>query len=842
MPATPILPIDSHIKKIITSLENNHSIVIQAEPGAGKTTRVPPALLPLTDKTILVIEPRRLAARLSAERIADELGETVGQTIGYQMRFEQAVSEKTRIKFITEGLFSRLIHEDPLIHDVGVVIIDEFHERHIQTDIALAITRELIVSGKRKDLKLLVMSATLNLKPLQAYLEAPVFNVEGKTYPVEVEHLGEMSLKPAVEKMLKDGRCNGNILVFMTGLGEILRAKTELQKIKNISVFPLSAEVPRSDQQAIFDTSSQRKIILATNVAETSVTLPDIAGVIDLGKAKVASLATWSGLTSIDIKRVAQSSCIQRAGRAGRTQAGLCYRLFDQADFLSRPAFLAPEIQRLDLSQTLLDIKILQEKLGLAEINFLDHPSDTLLETAHRALTFIEAIDQNGHITLFGKTLAKLPMHPRLAAIIVKGELLRIPDEALVVASIVNEGGIVRPGLRSVDRGNCDLRYQVKLTEELKKGELNTAQERILDKSRLQRVKRLTQTLAKRLGRSQNLKTNIDKVSQDQIAEMLLAGFSDRLAVARPQPRGKKAKNLRAFNLCLGRGGNLAEGSVIEKAPFILAIDASESQDKRSAAFGTEIRIASQVLPKHFEGRHSILKKESNLLVWDEKSQEVKRETTILWGQVQISKGLSDICEQDIEQASRVLLKRMIEIWPEPFEDKESLTAYHNKLKLIHKQNIACHLPILEGDILELMLESLCEGHYSLAEITKNSMAQHIQNQLSYEESEELKSLTPDQIKLPSGRYLKVHYESDKPPWVESRLQDFLGMGQNPKICKGIPVVIHLLAPNRRAVQVTSDLGRFWQGSYKQVRTEMLQRYPKHHWPEDPLNDIIKKR
>ena len=284
------LPIDPHLKDISASLKSSTAVIISAEPGTGKTTRVPDSLLPLTSKTILVIEPRRLAARLSAERIAQERGEKVGETIGYQMRFQKALSSKTRIKFITEGLFSRLAHSDPLLTDIGIVIIDEFHERHIQTDVALSIVRHLCKTS-RPDLKLVVMSATLDLTRLKTFLDAPVFDIKGKTYPVTIEHKGDIPLKQAVQSMLEDDRVRGDILVFMTGLGEILRAKKELASIKNADVLALSAEVSENDQKKVFKKSSQRKIILATNVAETSLTLPNVCGVIDLGKAKIASVA-----------------------------------------------------------------------------------------------------------------------------------------------------------------------------------------------------------------------------------------------------------------------------------------------------------------------------------------------------------------------------------------------------------------------------------------------------------------------------------------------------------------------------------------------------------------------
>ncbi|MBX9839149.1 MAG: DEAD/DEAH box helicase, partial [Silvanigrellaceae bacterium] len=368
------LPIDDLIPEIINHIKKEKSLILQATPGAGKTTRVPPALLNLFDGKILVLEPRRLATKLSAERVSHELNEKCGETVGYQVRFDKVESSKTKIKYITEGIFSRLILSDPSLKNISCVIIDEFHERHIHTDIALMLVK-LLQSTIRPDLKLIVMSATLETQNLQEYLpNAKVLLSEGKNFPVTYEYLNLsdankslFTLVPlAIEDLLKNDACPGHILVFLPGNFEIKRCADCLKDLSikyNFEIFQLKADISIQEQQKIFLKSNIRKIILSTNVAETSVTIDGVTGVIDSGVAKIAGHGSWSGLPTLDIMPISQASCIQRAGRAGRTSPGIAKRLFTQLDYNMRSPFQKPEIQRVDLTQTILELKIMEKKL-----------------------------------------------------------------------------------------------------------------------------------------------------------------------------------------------------------------------------------------------------------------------------------------------------------------------------------------------------------------------------------------------------------------------------------------------------------------------------------------------
>ena len=842
------LPIDTALPEINQALKSNRVALIKAEPGAGKTTRVPQALINITDGEILVIEPRRLAARLSAMRVAEEQKCAVGTKVGYQMRFDHNITSATRIKFITEGLFPRLLQTTPMLDNVGAIVIDEFHERHIQTDVALALVRDL--QTRRKDLMLVVMSATLETGPLEKALNAPVFDVPGRTFPVEVEHLPPQSFYDAkdipliVKRMLKDPRLGGgNILVFLTGMAEINKAISELNAAgigKHAEIMPLSATVTALEQKRIFAATKKTKIILSTNVAETSVTLPNITGVLDSGRAKIPTLAPWSGLTSLDIKSIAKASCIQRTGRAGRTAKGVCYRMFSERDFQGRPAFLTPDFCRLDLSQTILDTLKIIHSWGrtttfVKALPWLSPPDPKLLATSQKALQWMGALDSDGFITEKGLRLATWPLHPRLGALCEKGREKGFESEAIVAAAIINEGGILRRNENAPERGKCDIKYQIDLRERLAKGwDLSHSEERSLDKGAIKKVDNLVKLLSPKSGT--NRYTNVSKIPDSIWSEILVSGFCDRVAVARPQKKNSRSRSRGLnFNLCLGRGGALTNSSVVEKAEFILALDAHETQ-AGNKAMGTAIHLASIIQPATLVNAENSFKEKETLLEWDKKAEEVRKVDIIKYGNIRVGEKKSTLEVEDQQEAKALFLQALQASWPNQFEDKESLDIYHNKLDLLEENNIDHGLPRFESEILELFQETLAESFKSFSELRKTSLGKLITEQLSYEEDSSLNQLCPDAITLANRKRIKIHYEKDKAPHAASRLQDFFGLDASPTVAGGrVAVVLHLLGPNQRAVQISGDLGNFWKKSYKNIRKDLKIRYPKHSWPEDPV-------
>lgn len=844
-------PIDSYLQGIAESLHKGSTCLIKAEPGAGKTTRVPLYLLSIIKGEILVLEPRRLAARLSAHRSSWFLDETCGKQVGFRIRQDSQVSGETRLTFITEGIFVRLLRDNPFLNGVGAVVLDEFHERNIHTDIALALVRKL-QQTRRSDLKLIVMSATLDTAALETYLEdAAVFDIKGKVFPVEVEYITgrisdgykekkrESKVTSAVNRMLKDHRCPGNILAFLTGIGEIMGAKQRLEREipdHEALILPLAADLPLQEQQRVFREEGQRKIILSTNVAETSVTIPGVTGVIDPGFAKIPAHAPWSGMPTLEIKRISQASAIQRAGRAGRTQNGVVYRLYSKAEFLNRDQFTPPDIQRIDISHTLLEVMNLGYSPEL--MPWFDPPEEKNLESAVQLLTFLGAIDSSGELTGFGKRLSQLPLHPRLAAVVAAGLETGCGEDALLAACLISEGFVLKRDVISIssredEEGEpCDLSMQMDLIKASvhKNSRISPYPFRFLDTRKQKQVLALYRSFA-RIYRLPHIllprKTDYQKLSR-----CLFRGYPDR--VARRREISDKRKKKRApvlYNFCLGRGGMIGQGSFLfnKKPEFLIAIDAVENL-KSDAAKGIVIRVCATLEPEILkEDPAGMLKKErreefqqekGNLSVWHE----------LYYGRLKVESQQVGVIKEGIGLAQTLAAN-----WPYPFDNDDPLKAYHRRVKLLDQYEIPHNCPVFTGEMLELFFESICEGIDSLKELKKRPLEEYICEQLGESDKQVLAAYVPTEIELKNGKSLKVHYQEEKEPWAEILIQHCYGLKENPSIMLGKhPVILHLLGPNHRVAQVTGNLPGFWQGSYNEVRRELSRRYPKHYWPENP--------
>ncbi|MCA1616329.1 MAG: DEAD/DEAH box helicase, partial [Acidobacteria bacterium] len=447
------LPIDSVLPEIVAALKSEANLVVEAPPGAGKTTRVPSALLDAGvagDGEVWVLEPRRLAARLSARRVAGERGEGVGESVGYQVRFEEVAGPRTRLRFLTEGVLTRRLLSDPQLARVRVVVLDEFHERHLQADLALALLRRLQLTA-RPDLRLVAMSATLDAAPVARYLGGcRVVRSEGRRFPVAVEHLKREDERPlaaqveaAVRRLLAEG-LDGDVLVFLPGAGEIRRAQNECEHVAaahDLLVVPLHGELSAAAQDAAVQPAGRRKIILSTNVAETSVTIEGVAAVVDSGLARVASHSPWSGLPTLSVARVSQASAAQRAGRAGRTRAGRALRLYTAQDFAARPAHESPEMTRLDLAEPALEL----HAAGIGDLRAFDWfeaPPAPALDAAEHLLARLGALDASGRVTETGRRMLRLPLHPRLARLVVEADARGVGRAACVVAALIGERDI----------------------------------------------------------------------------------------------------------------------------------------------------------------------------------------------------------------------------------------------------------------------------------------------------------------------------------------------------------------------------------------------------------------
>jgi ATP-dependent helicase HrpB len=741
------LPIDALLPAIV---EASGNLVIEAPPGAGKTTRVPPALLPLGRGEVLVLEPRRLAARLAARRVASELGERVGETVGYQVRFEDVSGPRTRLRFLTEGVLTRRLLSDPTLAGVSTVILDEFHERHLDTDLALALLRRL--QSKR----LIVMSATLDTAPIAKFLGGcPILRSEGKLYGLAIEYTPhspaplEEQVAAALERLSSPARKGGgDVLVFLPGAAEIRRAARAVEPLASrlgLLVMPLHGDLSPAEQDRAVSPADRPKVILSTNVAESSVTIEGVTAVIDSGLARVAADSPWTGLPSVELRRISQASATQRAGRAGRTAPGRVIRLYSAEDFHRRPAADVPEILRRELSQLVLQLRAMK----IAQLSWLDPPPEAALAAANTLLDRLGVTPE----------MAELPLPPRLAKLVLEAKRRGVPEKGCAVAAVLSAG----------ERGKSDLLA-------LAESDWQPQTQRIFDQLR-----------KKIPGRDVRI------AGDAAILQSILAAFPDRVA-----------RHRRDGELLLSAGGSARFPNCLWE--FLVGVDIEERREHGVPL----VRLAAPIEPEWLLERAV----ERISLEWNRTAERVEQVTALVYDQLVIEETRAPAPPS--EEASRLLAQKALEAGIGRFADPDAVEQVRSRAAF--------------GGItidVDAVLVAQCDGRTSFAELEAADLLGTIR-------PSRINQAAPERIRLPGGREVKVHYESGKPPWIESRLQDFFGMRESPRI-GGAPVVVHLLAPNHRPVQVTSDLAGFWERLYPQVRKELSRRYPKHKWPEKPI-------
>jgi ATP-dependent helicase HrpB len=729
------LPVDALLPEIVSALGREKYLVIEAPPGAGKTTRIPPALLPEARGEILVLEPRRLAARMAARRVSSELGERLGETVGYQVRFEDVSGPRTRLRFLTEGVLTRRLISDPQLHGVDIVILDEFHERHLDSDLALALL-------KRTGVRIIVMSATLDAAPIAKFLgDCPVLRSEGKLFDLKVEytpHSAAALEDQVAEAVQRLGKLDGDVLVFLPGAAEIRRAGRALER-SNLLVVPLHGDLSPEEQDRAVTPADRRKVILSTNVAESSITIEGVTAVIDSGLARVATDSPWTGFPSLDVKRISQASATQRAGRAGRTGPGRVIRLYTAEDFHRRQKADAPEILRRELSHMVLQLRAMK----IENLEWLEAPPAAALAAANKLLDVLEATP----------AMAELPLPPRLAKLLFEARARGVPEKGCAVAAVLSAG----------ERGPSDLLA-------LAEAEWQPQTRRVFDQ-----LCRLVP------GR--------DRTRDDAaILQSILAAFPDRVA-----------RHRRDGELLLSQGGSARMPGC--RHEFLVAVDIEE----RGGA--PLVRLASPIEPEWLLDRAV----SRTTLEWNRTAERVEEVSALVYDALVMEETRAPA--QPSEEASKLLAAKALDVDIGRFVDRQALE------QMLARASFA-GVPI---DVAA-RLTRVCRGRTSFPEIT---------DLLSALRPARIDTLAPEKLKLPGGREVKVHYDQGKPPWIESRLQDFFGVRETPRIGNA-PVVVHLLAPNRRPVQVTSDLKGFWERLYPQVRRELSRRYPKHKWPESP--------
>jgi ATP-dependent helicase HrpB len=768
------LPIDALLPDIVSSLELNPNLVIEAPPGAGKTTRVPPALLEFVKGEVVVLEPRRIAARLAARRVAWELGEQVGETVGYQIRFEEAVGPRTRLRFVTEGVMTRRLLSDPGLRGVDAVVLDEFHERHLDSDLALALLKRL--RQTRPDLRIVAMSATLDANPVAHYLGAcPILRSEGKLFDLSIRHLPyspeplHAQVRKAVELLVKEDS-SGHTLVFLPGAVEIRRTMRECEAVARraeLLVLPLHGDLPPADQDRAVLPSSQRKLILATNVAESSVTVEGVTAVVDSGLARFATYSPWTGLPTLHIGRVSKASATQRAGRAGRTGPGRVLRLYPEEDYARRPEHDAPEILRSDLSQLCLTLRAMQ----IPHLDGIDWLTAPPVEAIRNAESLLDRLGATGSMA---RQLARYPLPPRLSRILVEAMERGVGEDGCVAAALLGSGA------RS------------------DKNDLLAAMESQQDSRSLRHVAQL-----RRMARPPKQSHHDDNA----MLMSVLAGFPDRVA---------RRRTGNQVQLSMGVSAELAG----EPPPyeFMIAIDAEDRKEKPLPLIRMTARIEPEWLIDLFPDRV----REQSSVTWNRATERVEAVSALLYDELVIQESRGATPEP--EAAAGLLVRKALEVGIARFVDEDALRHFLARVDFAG----------FEKPDLTHALHSLCAGLRSFAEL-KSAAKDFIPMLEQRIDARRLREIAPLCIHLQNGRQTKVHYEHGKPPWIASPLQDFFGMKDTPRIGPDrTPLVVHLLAPSQRPVQTTTDLAGFWQRLYPQVRRELMRRYPKHAWPERP--------
>jgi ATP-dependent helicase HrpB len=792
-----LLPIDPLLPEILSHLHSANTLVLEAPPGAGKTTRVPPALLDLSPREVFVLEPRRLAARLAARFVSAERGEAVGGTVGYQVRFEEVAGPRTRLRFLTEGVLTRRLLSDPNLNRVSCVVLDEFHERHLEGDLALALLRRL-QRTRRPDLKLIVMSATLDAAPIAAYLgDARVLRSEGRQHPLEIEYTPH-SAAPLEEQVAAAlGRLpvthRGHILVFLPGAAEIRRAAAACAPVarsRGWLVLPLHGDQSPEEQDRAVAPSGQTKIILATNVAESSITIEGVSAVIDSGEARVASHSPWSGLPTLEVARISQASAYQRAGRAGRTGPGRAVRLYPREDFVRRPAQDTPQILREDLAPTALLLGAMGATLGGLE--WLDAPPAAAVEHAE------DLLRQLGAAGSIAKEMARYPLHPRLSRLIVEACRRGVEREGCTIAALLSAGERLQVGWASGPPGAADRRSTPHRSDLLALAESDWSPRAA------QYVRQLGGGSVRRLSESK----------EDALLLSVLTAFPDRVA------RRRSGNDLL---LAAGGAAQLAANSTVTQNDLMVAVEAEDRKDQKAPL----VRLASAIEPEWLLDLFPERLHETSELEWNRAAERIEAVTNLMFDQIAIETRRT---APDPEAAGAMLARKAVEAGLARFTDPEELETF---LRRADFANVGPPDP-------EAALRSLAVGLKSFSELesaTKSgALLRALEQQLSPQSRRTLEELAPARIRLTRGREVKVHYDAGQPPWIASRLQDFFGMKQTPAIARGAtPLVVRLLAPNQRPVQTTTDLAGFWQRLYPQVRKELARRYPKHEWPENPL-------
>jgi len=865
----PRLPIDESIGSIVDSVRVNLITIISAPPGSGKTTRVAPAILRAewmlgNLSRVYLLQPRRLAARSVAARIANEQSCSLGgDQVGYHVRFDKRFNRLTRLIVATEGVLLRKLQDDATLDGIGVVLLDEFHERSLDTDLLFGMLRQ-VQSNVREDLRIVIMSATLDDESLRSSLvESPIIRVEGRQFPVSIRYQPSLPKQSLVDTTCAAvihaaGQHDGDVLVFLPGQSEIYRSRDQLARhslLRDSELLTLHGSLPLEEQTRIVQPSNRRKIILSTNVAETSLTIEGIQVVIDSGYARVMRFDPTVGLDRLCLETISQSSATQRSGRAGRISEGICYRLWNESTQRSLSPHLEPEIRRVDLTGAVLQLLAWGQR-DVEEFPWITPPRAEAIESAKLLLARIGAI-KDGSITPLGREIARLPLHPRTARMVLEGAALgHLGTTAIAAAMLAErdpfqsnrsnsyERGTFRAGIpsHSTRRWPSDVATRVAWIEQFIRGESSEGISRdgetslgSLQRNTVQTIiqsAKEIESLVRQSAESSQTDTCLPHSERDApvdaeegLMRALLAGYPDRMAKRRSPG---KASAL----MVGGRAVQLGPTSGVLDPEFFLCIDVD------GGSTDAMVRQASGVSREWLDD--SLIEERVELFFHPTQQQVVARRRTF-WSDLVLEETPVAIPQESRHEAAQILFHQAIKSWAIVFPGDSVL----GENKAIHSLVQRCRwlksiapeldLPDLSQPAMESICRELCEQYSSLAELKKAPWLDWVMNRISREQLSTLNREAPERITVPSGSAILVEYRTDQPPILAVRIQEVFSWKSTPTLAMGkVPVLLHLLAPNMRPQQVTEDLASFWATGYAIVKKELKRRYPKHAWPDDP--------
>lgn len=832
------LPIEQALPELRRVLDQHRNVVLQAPPGAGKSTGVPLALFAerwRNDSKIVMLEPRRLAARAVATRMAYTLGEAVGRTVGFRTRLESKVGKDTRIEVVTEGILTRWLQRDPTLEDVALVIFDEFHERSLNADLGLALCLDA-QETVREDLKLLIMSATLDGAAVARLLgDAPIVTAEGRAFPVtthyreradtrssnrpQYEDLAQVTARMILRALEEE---KGDVLAFLPGQGEIRRAQRFLEETslpRDVRVLPLFGELSPQEQDAAIQPSKpgERKIVLATNIAETSLTIEGVRIVVDSGQERRARFDPTTGMSRLELGTISRASADQRRGRAGRLEAGVCYRLWSEVEHATLPAQTAPEIVGADLAPLALELA----NWGIADpasLRWLDPPPSATFAQARDLLRSLDAISADGRVTAHGRALARMATHPRLAHMIVRGGELGLQATALEIAAVLGERDLLRT--QGPDR-NVDLRFRV----EALRGERSLPANVHVDAGAKQRALRGIELLERQLEHSTAVIAKSAASSDSDVGRLLALAYPDRIA----QSRGAGGRYL----LSNGRGATLPPAQSLAQAEFLVVADLDAGD--RDAL----IRLAAPIPRNALEADFATHIEHRERFEWNSREQSVIAQDERWLGALKLYERRID--RPDPQRMLNALLAGIRELgldvlpWTRPARALQARMIFARR----HDERAPQPWPdVSDTALLEQLDEWLAPWLNEMSRrdhLNRLDMHAILMSLLDWNAQQRLEAFAPTHLDVPSGSRIPIDYADDSPS-VAVRLQEVFGLHETPTVADGrVPLTMQLLSPAHRPVQVTRDLVSFWARGYLDVKKELKGRYPKHYWPDDPL-------